>query len=600
MTKSMFSSMTVNHVPSTKSLDDTDDIVFLGPLCSTRQYKYLAGDTDFHRRKTLINVPPLIPGGTVHDNAEKPWQDAGHDTETNNRAAVEVQRCIRGWLCRRAYRSKRNAAICIQRVTRGWLCRKQVDRRRRAAIVLQQLLRCHLCRRDFLITRKTTIQLQSLIRSCSLRRKFLATRRAVVLIQSCVRAWLCRRRYAEQRRKVLLAQKWIRGSICKRRYATTRRAALTIQAAVRNWLLRRKQQTAVIAIQRIVRGWIARRRYNELRSAAHLIQLRRRGVIERTAYLRCQASASTIQTWFRSAVARRHFLRKRNAALYIQKWWRQVKLTIADRPARESKIQASAELDSRAQRRATIAAALQLIRDKKRKLQTQMENNGHNPTPDVITSPDTATNTTRDPSPNPDSHTIIPIDDPFRETTPLSALSPSTLDRVTRDNNAKNAGYKCQLSFTVVKRPPPVSPTSRLKQRIEDRQKSGEPWALRGGEEDIWDSSESSKTRRLQWRHNLVSFVEFDSKEKVAAVSGSECGPGGPQRLSLKPSICSKPHPYEAIPSPELKKVEVMIEKFISPSPPPKPKGKTRGGSSPGRGRGGKRVSVGKPQRVKK
>ncbi|KND02768.1 uncharacterized protein SPPG_01850 [Spizellomyces punctatus DAOM BR117] len=596
----MFSSMTLDYVPSTKSLDDTDDIVFLGPLCSTQQYKYLAGDTNFHRRKTLLNYPPLISGGTVHDNAGKAWQEAGHDTETNNRAAVQIQRCFRGWSCRRAFRSKRNAAICIQRVTRGWLCRKQEDRRRRAAIVLQQLVRCHLCRRDFLITRKTTIQLQSLIRRSSLRRKFLATRRAVILIQSYVRAWLCRRRYAEQRRKVLLAQKWIRGSICKRRYATTRRAALTIQAAARNWLLRRKQQTAVLEIQRIVRGWIARRRYNELRSAVHLIQMRRKGVIERTAYLRCQASASTIQSWFRSVVARRHFLRKRNAALYIQKWWRQVKVTVTERPARESEIQNSTEVDIRAQRRATIAAALQLIRDKKRKLQAQMENTGQNPTPDVIKSPDTATNTTRDPSPNQNSHSITPIDDPFTDTTHLSALSPATLDRVTRDNNVKNAGYKCRLSFTVVKRPPPVSPTSRLKQRIEDRHKSGEPWELRGGEEDMWDSSENSKTRRLQWRHNLVSFVEFDPKEKVAAVSGSERPPSAPQRLSLKPSICSEPHPYEAIPSPELKKVEVMIERFVSPSPPRKPKGKTRGGSSPGRGRGGKRLSVGKPQRVKK
>ncbi|XP_043233769.1 unconventional myosin-XIX-like [Amphibalanus amphitrite] len=61
------------------------------------------------------------------------------------RAALHVQRWVRGWLARRRY-GRLRAAVTLQRHTRGWLARRQC-RRLRAALTLQRCVRAWLAGR---------------------------------------------------------------------------------------------------------------------------------------------------------------------------------------------------------------------------------------------------------------------------------------------------------------------------------------------------------------------------------------------------------------------------------------------------------------------
>ncbi|KAJ3160871.1 hypothetical protein HDU86_008232 [Geranomyces michiganensis] len=195
-------------------------------------------------------------------------------------------------------------------------------------------------------------------------------------------------------------------------------------------------------------------------------------------------------------------------------------------------------------------------------------------------------------------------------TTPTDFLSmpEEAIDALVERNHAQNMVRRCVLKEIAVRELPAVSPTTRLKQRMEDRRKNKGPRIFTGGEGPLEEGGSSSTDQRdfsvdshipsrLKWDEHLISVVEFDPLQKTAMLShvvqeqqqqiGSDedttiSGPSlhnhaddqgtinrdvrrmdtGPLRLPLKSTLRKTPVEYERVSSPDLRRVEVPVWKL--------------------------------------
>lgn len=74
----------------------------------------------------------------MRSHVHEPLEETRNKMVTSK--AVLIQKCYRGYVVRKEYKSLRNATLKIQHAYRGWKLRIEFLRKRRAAIVIQ----CHL------------------------------------------------------------------------------------------------------------------------------------------------------------------------------------------------------------------------------------------------------------------------------------------------------------------------------------------------------------------------------------------------------------------------------------------------------------------------
>ncbi len=146
---------------------------------------------------------------------------------------IMMQKHVRGFLRRVAYRRMRKSTLVLQKFTRGFLARRRAKRIRqtRAAIIIQKHVRGWLRRVHYLTLRRLTIAFQARARGALARRRFgdRLRIRSATLIQSRVRGWLARRRYAAEVRKVVLAQGVIRCYLARKQLKRLRIRAKSVE-----------------------------------------------------------------------------------------------------------------------------------------------------------------------------------------------------------------------------------------------------------------------------------------------------------------------------------------------------------------------------------
>ena len=115
------------------------------------------------------------------------------------KAAICGQRLCRGYLARRKAQNLREtrAAIIIQKRVRGFVCRQQYNRVRKAVLGLQTYARANLARQEYLnrVRNRKAVIIQKTVRGYLARRRYERTFRGIILLQSCWRRWLAKRRY---------------------------------------------------------------------------------------------------------------------------------------------------------------------------------------------------------------------------------------------------------------------------------------------------------------------------------------------------------------------------------------------------------------------
>ena len=191
--------------------------------------------------------------------------------EAREEAALKLQAAARGWLTRRyvgpvlkvraaattqVQKQRVAAATRIQAVVREWLARNAMCRER-AAVGVQRHVRGWLVRR-----------------LAASRRRVRLTHTAAAAIQARARGWLARRSLRDAARRKAAAvtmQRFARGTLARLRARARHWAAVVVQARYRGILARatmKKRLAAVLAIQAGYRGRIDRRDVVAPRAAA--------------------------------------------------------------------------------------------------------------------------------------------------------------------------------------------------------------------------------------------------------------------------------------------------------------------------------------------
>eukprot|EP01025_Chloroclados_australasicus_P055566 TRINITY_DN6759_c0_g1_i2.p1 TRINITY_DN6759_c0_g1~~TRINITY_DN6759_c0_g1_i2.p1 ORF type:complete len:1608 (-),score=236.01 TRINITY_DN6759_c0_g1_i2:671-5494(-) len=131
-------------------------------------------------------------------------------TETLNAAATNIQRHVKGYIKRRAYRIARDAVITIQKTSRGMLARKEARKLRenRAATIVQSRWRRYVARQQYLKTKSAVVKLQACYRGYRARQvaRDLKSNKAAVVIQKYWRALQARRLYRAMRQASVIFQ----------------------------------------------------------------------------------------------------------------------------------------------------------------------------------------------------------------------------------------------------------------------------------------------------------------------------------------------------------------------------------------------------------
>ncbi|XP_049629050.1 unconventional myosin-VIIb [Suncus etruscus] len=116
-----------------------------------------------------------------------------------DRAAISIQRVLRGYKYRQEFLKKRQAAKTIQAMWRGHLYRKNFKMIFLGFERIQAIVRSQQMARKYQTTRKRMIQLQALCRGFLMRQQVQAKKRAVLVIQAHTKGMLARRNFQQQR-----------------------------------------------------------------------------------------------------------------------------------------------------------------------------------------------------------------------------------------------------------------------------------------------------------------------------------------------------------------------------------------------------------------
>ncbi|XP_067598359.1 unconventional myosin-VIIb isoform X1 [Pseudorca crassidens] len=110
------------------------------------------------------------------------------------------------------------AAVSIQRVLRGYRYRKEFLRQRRAAVTLQAWWRGNYSRRNFKLILLGFERLQAIARSHLLAKQYQDMRQRMVQLQALCRGYLVRQQVQAKRRAVVVIQAYARGAAVRRNF----------------------------------------------------------------------------------------------------------------------------------------------------------------------------------------------------------------------------------------------------------------------------------------------------------------------------------------------------------------------------------------------
>lgn len=122
-----------------------------------------------------------------------------------DKAAVSIQRVLRGYKYRKEFLRQRQAAVTLQAGWRGYYNRRNFKLILLGFERLQAIARSHLLTKQFQALRQRMVQLQALCRGYLVRQQVQARRKAVVVIQAYARGMAARRNFRRQKASEPLA-----------------------------------------------------------------------------------------------------------------------------------------------------------------------------------------------------------------------------------------------------------------------------------------------------------------------------------------------------------------------------------------------------------
>ncbi|XP_042850117.1 unconventional myosin-VIIb isoform X3 [Panthera tigris] len=125
-------------------------------------------------------------------------------SEMLNKAAVSIQKVLRGYKYRKEFLKQRQAAVTLQAGWRGYYNRRNFKQILLGFERLQAIARGLLLAKQYQMMRQRTVQLQALCRGYLVRQQVQAKKRAVVIIQAHARGMAARRNFRQQKANGLL------------------------------------------------------------------------------------------------------------------------------------------------------------------------------------------------------------------------------------------------------------------------------------------------------------------------------------------------------------------------------------------------------------
>uniref|UniRef100_G1LZM8 Myosin VIIB n=1 Tax=Ailuropoda melanoleuca TaxID=9646 RepID=G1LZM8_AILME len=120
-------------------------------------------------------------------------------SEALDKAAVNIQRVLRGYKWRKEFLRQRRAAVTLQAGWRGYYNRRNFKQIILGFERLQAIARSQLLAKQYQIMRQRMVQLQALCRGYLVRQQVQAKKRAVVVIQAHARGMAARRNFRQQK-----------------------------------------------------------------------------------------------------------------------------------------------------------------------------------------------------------------------------------------------------------------------------------------------------------------------------------------------------------------------------------------------------------------
>ncbi|XP_068445776.1 abnormal spindle-like microcephaly-associated protein [Clinocottus analis] len=231
------------------------------------------------------------------------------------------------------YQNMRSAAVVLQAAHRGQQVRKQVARWHQAATVIQSAFRRHREEVKFQAMRLSAIIIQRYYRSCVLQRqqreKFMKMRCCAIVLQAAFRGHHVRTNIAKMHRAAAVIQANFKRHRQQSTFRKQRWAACVLQQRFRaqtqrNTEVKHYQQSrkAAIVLQAAYRGMKLRQEIKHRHRAAGVIQRAYRAHCEHQQYLTFKSSVLIIQWRYRATAAAKVQMQKyqnmRSAAVVLQ------------------------------------------------------------------------------------------------------------------------------------------------------------------------------------------------------------------------------------------------------------------------------------------
>ncbi|XP_050106975.1 uncharacterized protein LOC126586238 isoform X4 [Malus sylvestris] len=264
----------------------------------------------------------------VHKSSNLCQESVARDLQV--RAAVKIQLAWKNFSFCHSLLYQLSAATKIQSHFRGWLVRRRSHIKRQAIIKIQsvyRMSRCWKAYQQYKIAAGSATVIQSYIRGCFARKGAENHRLLIVAIQRYFRGWLIRSQFSCQRQAAIKIQSAIRGLIWRQSFHRHRQAAVEIQRIVRGQISRNRLLGAA-SLRPIVRNGCPLNRTEALYMGAELnkvvcsvLKLQRWWRSVMSLNFRTN-SAVIIQSHIRGWFARQKAVRERQCIVAIQSCWR--------------------------------------------------------------------------------------------------------------------------------------------------------------------------------------------------------------------------------------------------------------------------------------
>ncbi|XP_038571070.1 abnormal spindle-like microcephaly-associated protein [Micropterus salmoides] len=238
-------------------------------------------------------------------------------------SAIIIQRYYRSCVLQRKEREKflkaRHSAIVLQAAFRGHRERRGIAKMHRAATVIQANYKRHKQQSVFGKQRWASCVFQQRFRAQRQRnvevKHYQQCRKAAIMLQAAYRGMKCRQIIKERHRAASVIQRAYKTHCEHRQYLTLKSSVLTIQLRYRATVAAKEQM----------------QKYQQMRSAAIVLQAACRGQQVRKEVARCHQAATVIQSAFRKYSKEVKFQAMRLSAIIIQRYYRACILQRQDR-----------------------------------------------------------------------------------------------------------------------------------------------------------------------------------------------------------------------------------------------------------------------------